>query len=167
MRQKRVPFLLFPILNSTLPVPSLQKNGMKPHMIQPLPNEKIKKWEVLSTVHFGAVRIARGRKKAAVPRFWTLRATRSRPLHLAWISRSPHFGPTWTKHDMPRASDQSSDQSTVQRSTGRSPKPTSLAFGLPPASDVVRASHDVACGKLKKAFSTIHGRVKGITSSLV
>jgi len=56
--KKRVHFLLFPNLNSTLQVLTLVKNGMKAHMIQTLPNEK--KWEVLSTVHFGNVRIAQG-----------------------------------------------------------------------------------------------------------
>ena len=37
---KRVHFLLFPILNSTLQVLTLVKKGLKAHMIQPLPNEK-------------------------------------------------------------------------------------------------------------------------------
>ena len=41
VRQKRVHFLLFPNLNSTLQVLTPVKNGMKAHMIQTLPHEKM------------------------------------------------------------------------------------------------------------------------------
>ena len=54
VRQKRVHFLLFPNLNSTLQVLTLVKHGMKAHMIQ------MKSMGGFEHCHFGHVRIAQG-----------------------------------------------------------------------------------------------------------